>query len=250
MVDSNFFRASDELIASPARLWTPLMADMTMLPARFAIAPFRTVKPPSALRALSPASSTALPSFSLESDDFPICDSRSLMSAFVLLMSVCALFICVRIRDMERSFWSLASVDFSTCSFRFATTSACCLYSVEDVPSSRPMRSSSDFSLLYEATSCSCFSLFCWYSLPIFSYCSRSTDSFDFCSSSRWVSAVCLAVSASMLVSFLSYCEDTSLSSDETSFRFCEMLRNAARYSDSPVSLTAPPKLAIESPPV
>ena len=104
MVDSNFFRASELLMASPARFWMPLIADVRMFPARLAIAPFRTVKPPSAFRAFSPASSTDSPSLPLEVADLPICDSRSLISLAVLLMSVCALFIIVRIRDMERSF--------------------------------------------------------------------------------------------------------------------------------------------------
>ena len=85
------------------------------------------------------------------------------------------------------------------------------------------------------------------YSEDIFPYCAWSVASLPFCCSSFLLSTSDLALSASVLVSPLSYCDATSFISEETSRRFCVMFLRAARYSLSPTSFTAPPKLAISN---
>ena len=157
MVDSNLFSESLPAIASPARSRIPPIADWMTFPARFARAPLRTVKPPfPASSALSPASPTASPSLpapppaspmefprpSADADALSIWESSPLISALVLLMSVAALLICVRMRDMVPAFDSWALELLSTSLPSFATASLCLRYSGDVSPSSRPMRSS------------------------------------------------------------------------------------------------------------
>ena len=213
--------------------------------ARSARIPFMTVKPPLAFSADWPASSIASPRSSPASDDSFSASSRLSSSFVVLLMSASALFISIRICDIDFSFALCAALDFISSFSSSATTFSCCLYSSDVVPTVISSCFSFALSSLYVFTRLSCFFAFASYCVCIALYSAFNVDSLFFCSVSFLFNTSCFAVSAAVDVSFFPYSEVTTFISDDTSFRFCVICFNAALYSDSPVSLTAPPKPAI-----